>query len=540
MADIVVYGGGFAGVAAAAKAATNAPNKKIALIIPDPVDHNGNGSCLGGLGTIGGQNFFDQKKWKDDLPTKGSYAWWSSKGVRQHYNTDEMAALLKSDLSKYNIDYYYGYDIENIGWTAPANITQVNLRRLKRDPVSGFVVWESTNSRVSVPGTVFIDASESGRLAQLSNFGGTVGRYDWPTNTLDADERGNTGKARQQVATLMFKVTNFDRTVISEDLKVASHSTGVYSATGGKIAYATNKTIINFNNKWGPLGFALKPFNMAQNGPEGSNPLATEWWVNMLLVFDVDGRAHERDRNNQDSNKAFPKDMRDGYRTVDEGWADARAMLENEEFLPALQAFPGFKYARLVKDSDGKPVVGKILYLRETIHSALDSSARANGTENSNYALKMNACKDAGAATGSGSDSGNHASRIGLNFYLMDINAYKFEDLKDANGTYIWGTAINKKIRGIETEPTNPVYVPFNAITTNFVCNLLIPGYAACISSFAWAEARTLPNQCVLGDAAGVTAAYAVNNNKLFWNFGSTDIDNVQTILRNSGARLDK
>ena len=58
--DIVVNGGGFAGVAAAAKAAANtASNKTIALIVPDPVDHNGNGSCLGSIGTIGGQNYFD-------------------------------------------------------------------------------------------------------------------------------------------------------------------------------------------------------------------------------------------------------------------------------------------------------------------------------------------------------------------------------------------------------------------------------------------------------------------------------------------------
>ena len=44
--DIVVYGGTVAGVAAAAKAAGNLKgirDKKIALIIPDPVDHNGNG-----------------------------------------------------------------------------------------------------------------------------------------------------------------------------------------------------------------------------------------------------------------------------------------------------------------------------------------------------------------------------------------------------------------------------------------------------------------------------------------------------------------
>lgn len=58
MADIVIYGGSFPGVAAAAKAAANtASSKTIALIVPDPVNHNGEGCCLGSIGTVGGQNF---------------------------------------------------------------------------------------------------------------------------------------------------------------------------------------------------------------------------------------------------------------------------------------------------------------------------------------------------------------------------------------------------------------------------------------------------------------------------------------------------
>ena len=56
---IVVYGATMAGVAAAAKAAKNAPSATIHLIVPDPVDYNGNGCCLGAIGTVGGQNFFD-------------------------------------------------------------------------------------------------------------------------------------------------------------------------------------------------------------------------------------------------------------------------------------------------------------------------------------------------------------------------------------------------------------------------------------------------------------------------------------------------
>ena len=54
---IVVYGATMAGVAAAAKAAKNAPSATIHLIVPDPVDYNGNGCCLGAIGTVGGQNF---------------------------------------------------------------------------------------------------------------------------------------------------------------------------------------------------------------------------------------------------------------------------------------------------------------------------------------------------------------------------------------------------------------------------------------------------------------------------------------------------
>ena len=63
---IVVYGATMAGVAAAAKAAKNAPSATIHLIVPDPVDYNGNGCCLGAIGTVGGQNFFDIG-WKDVL-----------------------------------------------------------------------------------------------------------------------------------------------------------------------------------------------------------------------------------------------------------------------------------------------------------------------------------------------------------------------------------------------------------------------------------------------------------------------------------------
>lgn len=534
--DIVVYGGGFAGVAAAAKAAANtASNKTIALIVPDPVDHNGNGSCLGSIDTIGGQNYFDIRKDSKGLVTKGSFNWWSDSGKNQHYSVDEMAALLKADLAKYGskIKYYYGYDISSVGWDS--RITSLTVKQIKRNPTTGIVEWESVQHTIN--GTVFIDASESGRLTRRANFGGTTGRFDFPATYLDADEKTDYGKGRQQVATLMFKVTGFDKDYTGDDITILDHAdtNHVYSAGGGEKAYQNKKgKIYQFNEKHGPEGFALKPFNMAQDGPNSS-----EWWVNMLLVFNVDGRAYNRDKGTY----LFPSDMRSDYKTVDDAWVEARNIINSAEFLDTIKEFPGFRNVQIVK-KNGKPVVGEVMYLRETIHAALSSTNRANGTENTNYGLTTNEANGAGASGSSGGDSQNYATRIGLNFYWSDINAYKFEDIKDANGNYIWFDEVFRKVRpdlGLSaSSPAHPVYVPYNAITSNYVANLLTPGYAACMSSFAWAECRVLPNQCVLGDAAGVAAAYAITHNKDPLRLTASDLSQVQTTLRNSGARLEK
>ena len=538
---IVVYGATMAGVAAAAKAAKNAPSATIHLIVPDPVDYNGNGCCLGAIGTVGGQNFFDIG-WKDVLArtyyTNGSFKWWCGQ-MGQHYNVDAMSDLLKRDLTKAEyggrIKIHYAYDITGIGWES-SHITEVRLKRIFRD-TDGTVKWDEKADTLTIAGDVFIDASESGRLTRMSNFGGTVGRYDWPASLLDSDERGSNGKARQQVATLMFKVKNFDRFKADDDELTAGDkdNNGVYSATGGTRAYKTNTKILNFNNTHGPEGFALKPFNMAQDGP-GSD----EWWVNMLLVFNVDGRAYNRDLTG-DTSYLFPSDMRSDYKTVDDAWVAARKVLDYPDFLPALRSFLGFEGADLVRDKNGDPVVGNSLYLRETIHSAFSSSDRANGTEDTNYALSAKDFWNPGATKNTGNDSRHYAKRMGLNYYGLDINAYKFEDLKQ-NGQYIWGHEVTEAARSDIKFPehVSPTYITYSAIATNFVYNLLIPGYAAGIDSLGWAEARTIPNQCVLGDAAGVAAAYAVNNNIDPLNFGSADITAVQNILKNSGALLEK
>lgn len=534
MADIVVYGGSFAAAAAASKAADNAPNKSVVVIIPDPVTSSG--SSFGSIGTIGGQNCFDIRNWTKngitDNPIKGSFSWWYST-QKQFYNTDQMAAQIKNDVTKYsNVTVYYGYDIQGVSTANnPFRITQVSIRNINRNS-SGVVVWGSSTKTIS--GSVFIDASDDGRLARVSNFGGTVGRYDWPANYLDSDERGTSGKARQQAATLMFKVTGVEYGASGNMTWGTPY--GVRYCAGGWNEYKTDPVIVNFNNTYGPQGYALKPMNAAQNG-SGSD----EWWINALLVFNVDGRAYNRDRGTT----MFPSDMRSDYKTVDDAWVQARNFIKNNPaFMSALRHFPGFSNAQLVLDSSGNPEVGKVLYLRETIHLAKNSANRANGTENSNYQLTTNACNKAGSSPSTGQDSGNYSNRIGLNYYWSDINAYKFEDMKNASGQYIWGSDIGAKLRpdlGITSStPTNPVYVPYQALLTGYVANLLVPGYAANISSFGWAESRVIPNLCVMGDAAGVVAARAATLGKHPLNFTSNDMTAVQSTLRSYSVRLDK
>ena len=181
--------------------------------------------------------FFDIR---DASVTKGTFNWWRTK-LGQHYGVDEMAALLKSDLAKYGskIKYYYGYDISSVGWDS--RITSLTVKQIKRNPTTGIVEWESVQHTIN--GTVFIDASESGRLTRRANFGGTTGRFDFPATYLDADEKANYGKGRQQAATLMFKIKGFpinqyfsDKVI---DLEVRNHlnSSKVCSATGGKVDY---------------------------------------------------------------------------------------------------------------------------------------------------------------------------------------------------------------------------------------------------------------------------------------------------------------
>ena len=533
MANIIIYGGGFAGVAAAAKAASKAPSHEIILISPYPDD------MLGGIGTSGGQNYWDTMAWpKGQFTARGSFAYWH--GVYpQHYGVNEMSKLLKVDsLGKYNnVSIYTGYDVSGFQTERnPYRLTSVTAKKIYRD-TDGFIKWGA--SQVTFNGAVFIDASDEGRLARRVNSAVTVGRYDWPADKLDSVEQNNDFVARQQAATLMFKMNGVNAKATAAGMHFSQSAKGVWGCWGGVNEYKNPQgRIVAFNNQHAPSGYMIKPVNAAQDGAD-----SPQWWINAFLVFGVDGRAHSRDEGSD----FYPSNVVSGTKSTDRAWTDARLFLHRNrvQFESAMRTFPGFADASLVY-SAGYPEVGSVLYIRETVHMAKTSTSRANGTEDQNYAISSSASLNAGDEPGNGSDSSYHQTRVGLAMYSADIHPYKQTDLKYFSN-FLWGAESWAKMRDDRpltnpTRPQFPVYLPYACLTTNYVANMLIPGYATGVSSFSWGEVRVFPNLCVLGDAAGVAAAYSLNKGipalEIGWSM--THVRAIQSDLYSIDARLDK
>lgn len=551
-ADIVIYGGGLAGCAAAKSAASSAAGQHVLLIVPEPVEE------LGGLATSGGQNFADIRYWRGKPVTEGSFARWLEE-AGQFYSVHNMAEIIRRDLSRYpNIKILYGYDINSLRLkekglqdekkdhqAGKRDLEKVFLRSLIREEKSGFVQWAGRS--ILTTGRVFVDASDDGRLASFSGAALSIGRQDWPGEYLQPEERGEDW-AYQQAATLMFKV----RGVITPETPgeagewVFTRDTkGSWGLAGGKKTWAENPAVRAFTEKYQTQGFAIKPINAAQDGKDSG-----EWWVNTLLVFNVDARARERDRGSAN----FPQYLKPEALSVDEAWAKARALLAEPDFIRTLREFKvnvngrecGFAQTDLVTDGQGRPMVGQVMYLRESMHGQLQeisghTSGNSAGSENSNYALTTIEAQQAGTGPDNGADRGNYSDRIGLGYYMMDINAFTARDLK-ADGAYQWPVTrfVRPDWSQAGGEPQNPVYLPYQMLTTPNATNLLVPGYATGCSSFAWAELRVLPNLAVLGDAAGTAAALALESGIAPRDFSRQEISELQERLKKMGARLEK
>jgi len=503
---IVIYGGSFAGCAAAYQAAAHLPpDENVLMIVPE--------SALGSIGTVGGQNFFDIRNWQGEFPTRGSFARWFE-AFGQGYNTKKMAELLYKDIVEQHpgkVEILFNHEIEAVHLDRKGTeISGITVRPIERNAETQAVEWVGEPRRISAE--VFIDASDTGRLARLANVPLSPGRADWAHGV------------QQQAATLILQVTGVDPLAAKAyrhpetgkpEFFYFKDTDGSMLGWGGK-EFTTYDPVVTAYNSAGHR-FTLKGYNIAEDTPG-------KWWLNILLIHEVNGMVQEIDRgtNRWPSSELIAP----GQWTTDQAYRHVLAELEKPyllasipglerpRLLEALRSFPGFENLDFVRDKNGNPVVGEVLYLRETAHAVQPHSG---------FALPADAVRYAGHSPGRGTDAVLYPTRVGLGLYYIDINAYQKGD----------------PVQTLET-PDNPHYIPYRALTTPAVVNLLLPGYAQSTSSEAWASMRVIPNLTVCGDAAGVAAAYSVTQSKSPAALTIEDVREIQKRLEAAGARLDK
>ncbi|MBE0467216.1 MAG: FAD-dependent oxidoreductase [Candidatus Desulforudis sp.] len=491
---VVIYGGSFAGCAAALQAAAHLPpGRDVLLVVPETI--------LGGIGTAGGQNFFDLRNWRGEPPAQGSFARWLAV-FGQGYPTEAMAEFLYADVvGRFpdRVQILFAHEIANVHLDAARrNISALTVRPVARNPETQAVEW--TGASLTIAGDVFVDASDTGRLARLAGVPLFPGRADWAAD------------GQQQTVTLMFQVTgvNPERAAAHRHPGTGKPEFFYYQdADGGRLGWGGKEftrydpVVATYNA--GKHRFTLKGYNIAEDTPD-------RWWLNILLVHEVNGLMQELDRDTGREPAAGL--VEEGQWSTDRAYREARAELERPRFLAALRRFPGFENVELVRDHHGRPVAGEVLYLRETAHAA-----RSDGT----FALPTAAVRVAGDGPANGADRDLYPARVGLGFYYIDINAYRK----------------GEPVQTLET-PANPHYIPYAVLTTPALDNLLLPGYAQSTSSEAWASMRVIPNLTVCGDAAGVAAGYSAANGKSPAALDQEDIREIQNLLQAAGARLSK
>jgi hypothetical protein len=476
--DIIIYGGGPQAVATALKASgVTHDHARILVIVPE--------TKLGSILTAGDQNIFDQVTYHSSqlppgLPADYSYPQGGTNFILQKefprsFPPEALADYMKNLLTQHaNITLSFSSDITEVN-VKDSVIQYVRTQPLKKDEKDRYVFASSSSDRLYAP--VFVDASETGRLIRLAHFKGTVGRAD-----QDGDQT-------QMNATLMFKVKNVNKNTVKVNHPFVN-SKGLLQVWGGHEEVARNP-IASYNES--NPNFFIKPFNGASDSKQNN-----ELWMNMLLIYNVDAQKAWRDK--VADNGYYPKS--DGIDPE-----EAREMcireIQSPEFLKSLRSIRGFENAELVM-KDGKPAVGDIMYLRESIH-AYHQDHQFGLTKQSVF-----------------QDQVNYAHRIGLGFYHFDTNGYKT------------AKKLSNPIR------KQPWYVPYEVLTTSSIKNVLLPGYAASIDSFSWSAMRVYPNLLVLGDAAGTAAGLSLQGQFRIQDPTEQQIAKLQEQLRLMQAVLEK
>lgn len=566
MANIVIYGSEISGLCAAFKLSGNLRNDdhekhghhNIYIIVTNP------SKKLGGLATMGALN-----GWDVYIPNGSRYNDYIQKGTfrylynKYHHNfktlmagetdygiaddmkpmADELEDIINRSSSEYvNIEIIRAMDLTDVEYAEETgnikNINRIYLRSIYKAD-NGYIKWGKKTKYIDAD--YFIDASDDGKLTSFVT-PVTVGRYDWPEsyngNSLldNCEQNSEIPVARQQAATLYFRIlespTEDNPGFENDDLPWNNPE------IDGVTFVPTNKAYeFDTNTEWyDKTNFYLKGYNCARNSHSRD---IKEYWVNTNLIFDVDGRAHYRDI----ITPFFPKHMLSDSWIRDKAWVYAKNYISGKlphemmggevpsklppKFIDGLYGFKRMKNCQLVSENETDPekiVVAEQLYIRESVHLPSNPNSIGNGTEMSNYAIKRDHTLKAGVGDlyNDGADKDNYNTRIGLGCYATDIHPYKKSDLleKTADGfVYHNGKDSYKYMRPdvtteIDAFLRNPVYLPYEAIHTDKVSNLLVVGNAISCCSFSWGEIRVLSNLCVFGDAAGIILAYCIRNDK--------------------------
>lgn len=475
--DVVVYGGSFSGYAAVRMIQTQNPSLRILLIVPQ--------RQLGEIGTVGAQNFWD---------LRGASRGWIGGSFRElfepfdrAYDPEAVAAMMADRLAfDPNVDVRYGTDIVDVG-VRSGEVKSLELQTLSRLP-DGRELFDRESGTMKVEAKVFIDASYNGRLLRLAGFTGIKGRQDY------ADER-------QMAVTLMFEIEGLDfwKAVRSGDFESTIDRDGSRMLWGGDPA--KHPKTYAFNDSIRQLG-RLKPLNLAEG-------VKDRYWVNVMLLYGVDATKEAKD-------EGTPRYPKNDLLSIDEGYARLRRIVESDEFLEAIRDFPGFESVHITR-------FAPMLYIRESVHSAQFDRPGSFG-----FAITPDELTEAGPGPESGADADHHPTRIGLQFYFMDTQGYVESDPAE------------KEMETFKQVPAHPAYAPYEALLNPALKNVLVCGYGVNASSVSWFALRVLPNQMVLGDAAGVAAATAIERGLPPARLDKEAITLVQDRLRASGAVLDK
>lgn len=496
--DLIIYGGGPQAVSTALKAANTTNDlAKTLMIVPS--------DCLGSILTAGKQNLFDlnyyrTKRRTPGIPsdyegTQGGTMFRFLRDMGSVFPPDEMARYLRRQVQAHpNITVWYDTDITDVQLAAAgtdagaSRIEAVRVQPIRKDADGRYVF--SGDKSAPLKAKVFVDASESGRLARFAQVDYTIGRQD---QGIDS---------RQMGATLMYKIKGVDAyAAVKTNRKLYGYA---YSTKGAFQFWAGNEAftipeMIAYDKA--SDHFRIKGYNAGEDGIShvGGDTRNAEFWMNQLLIYNVDARKAWRDL--AANNGHYPSS--DG---LDPEIAREMAIeeLKKPNFIRMVRKLPGFETAELVY-RNGQPVVGDMLYLRESIHTTQGAPNR--------FALNRQDVMNGGERW--------YARRIGIGFYNFDSNTYTKEE-------------------SLSNPLHEPWYVPYDVLVSPKVANLLLPGYAASIDSFAWTAMRVYPNLIMLGDAAGTAAGLALLGDFHILRPTEGQIEELQQVLRDAKVILEK